>query len=798
MIANYLKTAIRNLLRHKGYSFINLTGLAVGIACCILIMAYIIDEVSFDKFNANQENVYRLATIGKIGGRTVTIATVPIFYGPGLTDEYPEVLDYTRFRNFGKRVFTYGDRKFYEDEIFYVDNSVFNIFSFELLRGDPATALQLTNTIVINQEMAEKYFGEDDPVNKIIQIDSDQEFTVTGIIADPPSNSHIQFRALASFETLNPADRSRYNWNYQTYLLLANDTDYSRFEKNLVDYNERELGEFSRSFGAEFENYLQPLASIHLHSHIEGEIGNNGDIKYVYAFATIAIFILLVACINFMNLSTARSARRAREVGLRKVFGAHRKALVYQFLGESLLLSLLSTGLALVFVKLISPYFNTLAGRAIPIHLFSDPLIFGGLVVLILFIGLVAGYYPALFLSGFRSIRVLKGSYSTGAAKSKLRSGLVIFQFSISIILIIGTTVVHNQLHYMRSKNPGFNKEQVMVLPLGDDSMQKKIRLVKTEMSSIDGVLNAAGSMKVPGQENFNTSVFFPEGFNENESFLFENFNIDLDFLSTYQTRIVAGRNFSADFATDEDNAILINESAARALEWDEPVGKLIYVYTDDNDKNARKPYTVIGVIEDIHHRSLQHSIEPLLLGLNTENSRVVSLRLSGDDIPATIAHIEQCWNDLFPDKPFDYFFLDEYFDGLYRSEERLGNIFQTFTVLAILIGCLGLLGLASFAAEQRTKEIGIRKVLGASVGKVVLLLWREFLLLVLIANLFAWPVAWYLMHNWLQSFPYQTGLPLNIFLLAALAALVIAILTVSYQSIKAALANPVKSLRYE
>lgn len=801
MFSNYLKTAIRNLLKHKGYSFINITGLAVGMACCILIMALIIDELSFDLFHENQANIYRVATVGKIAGRTIEIATVPAPFGPTLVKDYPEVLNAVRFRDYGRNVFSYGDRKFYETGLYLTDNSIFDIFSFKLLRGDPATALKAPYSIVINQEIAEKYFDAEDPIGKILKVKNDKEFFITGIIADPPPNSHIQFRMLASFETYyaeNPDRMVWYNWNYQTYIQLDPNTAYREFEQKFVDFNERYIGDFVRSIGGDISNYLQPLTSIHLYSNIEGEISPGSDIKYVYAFGTIAIFILFVACINFMNLSTARSARRAREVGLRKVFGAQRKALIYQFLGESLLLAVISMAFSLVIVKLASPFFNNLAGREIPLNLFTNPIIIAGLVIIVLFIGLVAGSYPAFFLSSFKPIRVLKGQLQKGANKSKLRSGLVVFQFAISIMLVIGTSIVLNQLHYMRSKNPGFDKQQILVLSLNDDSMRQKTALIKTEMSTIDGVISVAGSMKVPGEESFNTSVFYPEGFSANQSVLMENFNIDLNFLETYNIALIDDRNFSNEFTTDEDAAILINEMAAKALEWENPVGKIIYQPTSSDDMTDRQALTVIGVINDIHHRSLQHAVEPALINLNTESSSRISLRLAEGTIPETIKQVEQHWNAIFPDQPFDYFFLDDYFDGLYRSEEQLGNIFKTFTIFAILIGCLGLLGLASYAAEQRTKEIGIRKVLGSSATAVVLMLWKEFLVLVLVANLFAWPVAYFTMNNWLQSFPYQAGMPVVIFIAAAIAAIIIALLTVSYQSIKAALANPVKSLRYE
>ncbi|MFH1853389.1 MAG: ABC transporter permease [Candidatus Neomarinimicrobiota bacterium] len=801
MLKNYLKIAIRNLLKQKGYSFINIAGLAVGMACCILIMAYIADELSFDRFHNRVENIYRVATVGKIAGRTINIATVPAPMGPAMVDEFPEVSAAVRFRTTGDQIFSYQDKKFFESNLMYADNSLFEVFSFRLLSGDPATALAAPHTMVITPELARKYFGDDDPVGKILRMNNEEDFTITGLIAKPPGNSHIQFDLLLSFETFykrNPDRMVWYNWNYQTYILLADDADYQSLEQKLVQFNERHIGEFVKAIGGDISNYLQPLASIHLHSQIEAEVSPNGDIRYVYAFALIAGFILLIACINFMNLATARSANRAREVGLRKVVGADRRMLISQFLSESLVLALISFLLALLIVVLAHPYFNHLAGRTIALNLFSNPWIVAGLIGLILFIGLAAGSYPALFLSRFRPAVVLKGTLQKGAKSSRFRSILVIFQFAISIALIIGTGIIFNQLDYMQTKDMGFNKEQLLVIAIRDDQTTGKADLIKTELKKIDGVVSICGASKVPGEESFNTSVFYPEGYAQDQSVLMENFTIDESYLETYQIELLAGRNFSREFTTDPEQSIMINETAARTFGWDDPVGKLIYLPADDNDMSQRQTVTVIGLTRDIHHRSVQHAVEPLLIDFNPGQAFRITVRLKTDNITNTMEQIEQKWLAINPDHPFDYFFLDEYFDSLYRGEERLGNIFRTFTVFAVLIGCLGLFGLASFAAEQRTKEIGIRKVLGSSVSAVVLLLYREFITLIIIANLVAWPVIYFTMRHWLKDFPYQTSIGVGGFILAALLALGIALLTVSYQSLKAALANPVQSLRYE
>jgi len=801
MLKNYIKIALRNIKKNKGYTFINIAGLALGMACCILILAYIVDELSFDRFHEKADTIYRVATTGKIAGRTIEVATCPAPMAPAMIEDFPEVLNAVRFRDAGNTMFSFEDKKFFESGLLYTDQSIFDVFSFRLLLGDPATALELPYTIVVTPEVARKYFDSEDPVGKILKMNNNEDFIVTGIIERPPSNSHIQFELLASFETLykrRPEDMAWFNWNYQTYIQLEKGVDWKGFENKFDQFNEKYIGGFVRSIGGEISNFLQPLTSIHLHSNLENELGANSDIRYIYAFTAIAVFILFIACINYMNLSTARSANRAKEVGLRKVVGAERPMLINQFLGESLLLAAISVLFALILIRVVLPHFNNLAGRDISVNIITNPWIAVGLFVVVLFVGFIAGSYPAFFLSGFRPVSVLKGELKKGAKNSRFRSILVVFQFAISITLIIGTSIVLDQLNYMRNMRLGFNKEQQMIIPIRDSETGRKAELIKTELLFIEGVLGACGSRKVPGEENFNTSVYFPEGFSSDQGVLMENYYIDDDFLGTYDVELVEGRNFSKEMSTDQEEAILINETAARKLAWENPVGKKIYQSTNIEDPTARRPLTVIGVFKDIHHRSVHHVVEPSLIDYLPDYAERITLKLNTMNISQTMKRIEERWNTIVSDHPFDYFFLDDYYDGLYRSEERLGRVFQSFTLFAILIGCLGLFGLASFAAEQRTKEIGIRKVLGSSVRSIVLLLCREFVLLVVLANVFAWPVAFFTMKKWLQSFPYQEGINIVTFILAGSVALVIALLTVSYRAVKAARINPVDSLKYE
>jgi putative ABC transport system permease protein len=801
MFKNYLKIAFRNIIKHKGYTFINVFGLAIGMACCIFILAYIIDEISFDTFHKKAENIYRVNTTGIVSGRTIETGTVPAPMAQAMINDFPEVLDAVRFRSQGNVMMSYKEKKYFESGLLYTDNSIFDIFSFNLILGDQNTALKAPYTVVITQEIAHKYFGNENPVGKIIRLDNNEDFSITGIIEKIPANSHLNFDMLASYETLykrRPESLGWLGWNHQTYVLLREGVDYKLFDEKFKIFNDKYLGEIMKQLGGEVKNYLQPLTSIHLYSKAEVEIGTNSDIRNIYTFAAIALFILLIACINFMNLSTARSANRAKEVGLRKVVGADRGMLINQFLGESFLLAVISVLIALGFVALFNNYFNNLIGREISINIFSEQLIIFGLLIIIVFVGLIAGSYPAFFLSGFKPSSVLKGEYNKGVKNSRFRSILVVFQFAISITLIIGSIIVSNQLDFMRNKRLGFNKEQQLVLRITDDEVERKLKSIKSTMLDISGVKSACGSEMVPGEDSFNTNVYYPEGLSDDQSILMQNFEIDDDFLENYGIELSAGRGFLKEMSTDQENSILINESAAKKLNWDNPIGKKIYILTSNQEISKRKPMTVIGMIKDIHHRSLHYAVEPTLIDYSPDSADRITLKLNTQNISETMASIEEQWNKIAPNHPFDYFFLDDYFNSLYESEENLGTIIGVFTFFAIIIGCLGLFGLVSFAAEQRTKEIGIRKVLGSSVTSIVMILCKEFFVLVIIANIFAWPTAYFMMKKWLEIFPYQTELQLVTFFYAGFVAIFIALLTVSYRSLKAAFSNPIDVLKYE
>ncbi|MCK5147012.1 ABC transporter permease [bacterium] len=801
MIKNYLKVTLRNIKKAKGYSFINIFGLAVGMACCILILAFIVDEMSFDHFHEKADNIYRVATKGQIAGRTIEVATVPIPMGPAMIRDFPEVINAVRFRSSGSELFSYKDKKFLESEVLYADNSLFDVFSFKLLSGDPATALKTAFSIVITQEIAQKYFGSEEALGKILTVGNQDEYTVTGIIEKLPTNSHIQFEVLASLETLfklRPQIDTWMSWNYQTYIELREGVEYKAFEQKFDQFNDKYIGGFISSIGGTVKNYLQPLKSIHLHSNLENELSPNSDIRYVYTFIAIAVFILIIACINFMNLSTARSAKRAKEVGLRKVVGAERGMLIQQFLGESISIATISLFISLIMVRIALPYFNQLAHRQLDISFILHPWMILGIISIILLVGIIAGIYPAFFLSGFSPVSVLKGEKGKGAKNSRLRSLLVIFQFTISITLIIGTTVVLNQLTYMKNKTLGFNKEQLLIIPIIDSETARSVELIKSELNMLSGVISTSSSMQIPGGNNLNASVYIPEGSSQDQSLLMENFYVDEHFLDTYQIELAEGRNFNKRITTDQEQAILINEATVKKLGWKNPLGKKISEI-DDNDPQTPIHYmTVVGVIKDIHHRSLHHTVEPTIIEYRPSYGMYLSIKLQTEAIFQTMSQIEKKWDLLSLSNPFDYFFFNDHYNQLYNNEERLANIFKSFTLFAVIIGCLGLFGLASFAAEQRTKEIGIRKVLGSSTSAIMLILCKEFVYLILIANIVAWPIAYFTMRNWLSGFPYQAQMSIITFIVAGSSALLIALLTVSYRALTAAHANPVKALKYD
>jgi putative ABC transport system permease protein len=798
MFKNYMHIALRNIKKHKGYSLINILGLAIGMACCILITSYVIYELSYDKYHENADSIYRIKSDAKIGDNLLQIPKSSPPMAGYMVENFPEVSNATRLRELGNVPLKYRDNQFYEGRIFFADSSFFDIFTFPLLKGDPKTALKAAYTAVITEDTARKYFGEEDPIGKVMTIEESVDFTITGIISNVPRNSHFVFDMLCSFETHAQNNReSMANWlsiNYYTYIMLQKGSDPYSLEQKLPEMITSNAGNILKAVKGDLRLSLQPLTSIHLHSRLEQEISATSNIAYIYIFSAIALFILFIACMNYMNLATARSAKRAQEVGMRKVLGAHRGKIVRQFLGESLLTSSISCIIALLFVEIALPLFRSISGINLRINYMENPWLIPGLLGLTILVGLVAGSYPAFFLSSFLPIRILKGSLRTGSGNTHFRGVLVIVQFTISIVLIIGTIITFNQLKYMKNTALGFDKEQILILPISDESTVESLLPLKEELKNYPGVIDVGASSHVPGETTY-YNPFLPEGFTREQMIWMGQLNVDPDFIPTMGIEFLAGRNFSSELQTDQTHSVIINETAAKRFGWDDPVGKTIGELSISGGIKRRP---VIGVVKDFHIESLHREIGPLLITNNTEWLNTLSIRVAPDNIPETLSFLSKKWDQHNPLRPFRHFFLDDSFDAQYKADERLSKIFSYFSILAIFIACLGLFGLASYTAEQRTKEIGIRKVLGATLSGIVKLLTKEFSKWLLLANIIAWPVAYFVMRKWLQGFAYRTSIGFYIFVLSAVIALAIALITVSYQALKAAKADPVESLRYE
>jgi putative ABC transport system permease protein len=798
MFKNYLKIAFVNLKKYKVFSFINIFGFAIGMACCVLITAYVFHELSYDKFHEKADRIYRLRSELKIAGDDLDIPKSSPPMADYLVQNYPEVIEAVRFRRIGRVPVRYRNVQYYEDHLFFADNSVFDIFTFPMVEGDPQTALHAAHSIVITEDMAKKYFGSDEPMGKLLNINNQFDFTVTGIMKNVPNNSHFICDMLCSFEAFAQENkREMQNWlsiNNYTYILLEEGADHKRLELKFPEMIGKNVGALLKYVKGEMILTLQPLTRIHLHSNLMQEISGNSNIIYVYIFSAIALFILAIACFNFMNLSTARSAKRAKEVGLRKVLGAHRGRIIRQFLSESVLYSFLSLIVALILVDFALPLFQSLSGIELGIDYAKNMWLLPSLIVLAVFVGLIAGSYPAFFLSAYQPVHVLKGQSKADPRGNRFRSVLVIVQFSISVILIIGTIIVFSQLHFMKNRRLGFHKEQTVVIPISDESTSESLRPIKQELLNHTGILSVAASSHVPGQTTY-VNPFVPEGFSLEQMQYMGELYIDHDFIPSMGIDIITGRNFSEEFKTDTSQSVIVNEAAVKKFGWDNPLGKTIL---EPTTSRSVKKYTVIGVVKDFHMESLRKKIIPLFIGCTTHIFNSLSVRIKPDNIPETISFLRTKMREIDPLRPFEYAFLDDSFDAQYRAEERLSKIFSYFAIFAIFIASLGLFGLSSFTAEQKTKEIGIRRVLGASVSGIVVLISREFMKWVLIANAIAWPIAYFSLNKWLQGFAYRTSLSLTAFVFSAVISILIALLTVSFQAIKTAVANPVDSLRYE
>jgi len=796
MFKNYLKIALRNFKRHKGYSFINIAGFATGMAVCLLILIYVRQELSYDKYHKDVERIYRITQDIRTQTSNRIFAPVSPMIAPTLKAAFPQVENAARTLPTGPRLVKRGEKLFYENRFMYADQDLFDVLTIPLIWGNREEALTRPQTLIISERMALKYFGYDNPVGDTLEI-NEQEYEITGVAVNHPENTHLKYDLIASMETL--ADWSEmtnwYSTMFYTYLKVKPNVNMDEFSQQVAHLADKYVADRLAPRGVSYNYFLLSLTGIHLHSPVRYDTEPTGNSAYVYIFAFVGFFILLIAGLNFMNLSTSRSIKRAKEVGLRKVVGAQKWQLVSQFLGESLMVSLLSLGLAMVIATLTIPLVTRVTGITLNFSQLLTPLVLIALIGGSILVGLAAGTYPALVLSAFRPVATLKGILRRDSRGFALRTVLVVFQFVISVILIFGTLVMSSQFNFMKNQYLGFKKEQKLILPLrGGISITENYEAVKGQFSKHASITGATVSSSIPGRSLSSFSIRISGEDDERSQDMYHMY-FDHEFIPDYEIEIVAGRAFQQDMSTDIRGAFLINEAAVPAFGWsspDEALGKRLQTGF------GGRINPIIGVTKNFHYRGLQSKVEPLIMEFQPDIFRYISLSVDISNLKESLAFIESQWKILFAGKPYESFFLDMDFDQQYRADEQIGRIFGIFTVLGLFIACLGLLGLASFTAQSRTKEIGIRRVLGASVLGIVIMLSKQFTKWVVLANCLAWPVAYYIMSRWLKNFAYRAEINILIFILSGLLVLAVALLTVSFQSIRAATANPADSLRYE
>ena len=785
MLKNYFKVAFRNLVNNKVYSLINIGGLTLGIATALLILLWVGDELSYDRYHANADRLYRTIVIGNVAGQEVAYTTTPAPFAELVAREIPEIQSATRINLVAQALFTHAQQPFQEPDGAHVDPALLTMFSFDFVEGDPATALADPQSVVLSQTLAQKYFGDESAVGQTLRFNNRQDLAVRAVYADMPENSHLRFAYLLPFELFAQnngiGDNNWDDYNYYTYLQLADGASPEAVGDKITSVLNKKFED------EESDGYvvLQPMTNIHLYSDYSMDISGNGDIQYVYIFSAIALFILIIACINFMNLATARSIKRSKEIGLRKTVGAVKGQLIGQFLGEALLYALIAVALAALLVKLVLPVFNQLAQKQVYLHLL-DGRVLGLLAAITLLTGLLAGLYPALFLSSFKPARVLKGTFRVGSGSALFRKGLVVLQFALSIILIVGTLVINDQLSFIRNKL-GYSKDNTLVLPLSGD-IGRNYASFKSRLLEQPGIRYVtSASQNLTDVSSTTTGADWPGA--PEDGMLLNQLSVDRDFIDAFGIQIAEGRAFSSERNADS-TAFILNQAAVKQMGVDNPVGLSFSVHGVGG--------TVVGVAEDFNFQSVRQAIAPMVLFVSPNWRDKAYIKVDSDNLPAAIAAVEDTWKQMNPAYPFEYRFLDESFDELYRAEQRTGELFNYFALIAIFISCLGLFGLSAYTAELRTKEIGVRKVLGASVPSILALFTKDFMALVLLAFALAVPVSYYLMHTWLQGFVYRTDIGVAVFALAMVFAVLITLLTVGYQSMKAALANPVDSLRSE
>ncbi|MDH4296537.1 MAG: ABC transporter permease [Cyclobacteriaceae bacterium] len=799
MFKNLLKIAIRNIVKERTYSAINILGLTIGITCSLFILMYILDELSFDRYHKNSDKIYRVVSNIKETDNAFTWAVAQIPLAQELQDNYPEVENAVRFFGTGRTLYKNGEKQFYEEDFYLADSTVFDMFSYDFLVGDVSTALDNPFSLVLTEKTAIKYFANAQAaLGQSLQNPKGEEFKITGVIRDVPLNSHFRFDALISRNTRPGFQGSWGNFGVSTYIQLPEAYDLSKMYASLDSVIKQKVNPIFEQYGIKINYELQKITDIHLHSKIQDEAEAGGDISYIYVFGAVAAFMLIIACINYMNLATARSANRSKEVGIRKVMGSRRRQLILQFVAESLVIACIALIVSLVLIYALLPGFNTLANKALPFSYLLHPEVLFSLVGIILFIGVVGGSYPAFYLSGFNPVNVLKGKLAARGGSVIFRKALVIAQFSISIFMLISTLIVFDQLQFIRNKDLGFDKAQVIRLDLSERELQEKSNVLKERLKQSSAVVNVGMANSSPGQ-GIGKLLLKVE---DNEGKLTDRgvdlFNADFDFVKTLGMEIVQGRDFSRDVASDTTYAVLVNESMVKRMAWENPLGKK-FIFLGGDPQGSAIEKRVVGVVKDYHQNSLYDAIEPLMIVLD-DNQNFVFVRTTEGDVRQSLAAVENGWKETFPNSIFEYNFLDQDFNSQYKADEKRSQIFTAFSGLTILIACLGLLGLSAFTTEQRTKEIGVRKVMGAGVYGLVILIAREFFLLVGIGMLLSFPAAWYFTESWLQNFAYRIELSGEwpTFIISACLAFIITLMTVGYNVVRAASANPATSLRDE
>lgn len=789
MFKNLVKTAVRHIFKHPGYSFLNVLGLTLGITSALFLLIYVSDEVSYDRYHEKSDRIYRVSSKITEPDDQFTWIVAQLPFGPQVVQDYPEVEAYVRFINMPRALYKHEDKEFIEENFFYADSALFDIFTYKVIKGDARSALLEPNKIVLTETVAARYFGADDPVGKTLTA-GNEVYEVTGVIEDVPSNSHFRFEALASRSNLPEQIGSWGNFGVFTYLLFPEGLDVDAFEDKMQGMYAAYMEPIFGPINIKIEYILEPIREIHLYSTNAGEPESTGSITYVYIFAIVAFFLLLIAAMNYMNLATARSSGRAREVGLRKVVGSRRGPLVWQFLSESVIFTIIALIISIILLMALLPRFNLLAGKSFDLNVLYSPVVLLSLVAVILLVGIIGGSYPAFFLSRFSPVTVLKGEITQGTAGSLFRKILVVIQFTVSIIMIVCTLVVFRQLNYLKKMDQGFDQKNVLGLEL-NRSMIGKYPVLKQTLLENPNILYV-GSTDTPVGEGSGKLLFDVET-DQGMSQRGINFAIvDHDFVEALGIKILQGREFQEDMPSDTLSGVIVNETFVKRMGWSDPIGKRIEA-GDENTLRAR----VVGVMQDYHQTGMYNEIESLLLAYQTTNN-IVYVKISDDNVEQALAHIESSWKEVFPDQPYSYTFLSERFNRQFEADENRGLIFTLFTMLAILIACLGLFGLASYTVEHRTREIGIRKVFGASEGTIMRLVSREFIILSLISIVLAFPIAYYFMSNWLENYVYRTSIGALLFIIAGLLTLVITFATISYKAYQAAVTNPAESIKTE